>query len=294
MSVGERDPYTGHMTTGHEWNGIKELNTPVPRAVYFFLIVTFIFAVIYWLLMPAWPLGSSYKVGLLGTDHKQGLAETLSQASAAQAPWRDAIAGQSVADTLADPDLVKIVRSRGHQLFGDNCAACHGSMAQGGPGFPNLVAAPFLWGGDEDTLLETLRVGINAQHDETRISQMLAFGKDGMLPRADIEAVVAYVGSLSGRASAGDAAHVEHGQQVFAENCASCHGEDGKGMAEAGAPNLTDDFWIYGGDEESLYQTVYYGRQGHMPTWEKRFDEADRKLLVAYILDLRAKAEAAP
>src|SRR5215472_5265216 len=126
MAVEERDPYTGHMTTSHEWNGIKELNTRVPRAVYFFLAVTATFSVIYWLLMPAWPLGWSYTKGLLGIDQREAVTEALQQAAAARAPWTKRIETQSFAEIEADPDLMRDVRETGHRLFGDNCAACHG------------------------------------------------------------------------------------------------------------------------------------------------------------------------
>ena len=291
MSVGERDPYTGHMTTGHEWNGIKELNTPVPKPVWFFLIATFSFAVIWWVLMPAWPYGVNYTRGLLGLDQRQIVTEAVEAAALERSVWTEQIAAKSLGEIRQDPQLMRVVRETGHRLFGDNCSVCHGSGAAGGPSFPNLVQAPWLWGGDEQTLLETLRVGINSTHPETRVSQMLAFGRDKMLERADIARLADYVRSLSQPevAAVTSADELATGAQLFADNCAGCHGEDAKGMTDAGAPNLADPFWIYGGDADTVRATIDGGRAGWMPAWEGRLSEVERKLLALYVLDLRAQ-----
>jgi cytochrome c oxidase cbb3-type subunit 3 len=282
MSVRERDPLTGHSTTGHEWNGITELNTRVPRAVWFFIIITHVYALIAWIMLPSWPLVFTYTRGLLGIDQRETVEEEVAEARAARAAaWADRIEAEPPEAIRADPALMEVVRQTGPALFGDNCAVCHGTSAQGGPGFPNLVDGDWLWGGDFDTIMETMRVGINSAHPETRVGQMPAFGRDGILSRDDIRAVVAYVQSLPAGASAEDP-----GASLFAENCASCHGEDAKGMADLGAPNLTDGTWIYGGDAQTLFQTVHDGRQGWMPAWENRLSPVDRKLLALYLLDL--------
>lgn len=283
MSAGERDPLTGHMTTGHEWNGIKELNTPVPWAVWFFLITTFLFSVVWWVLMPAWPLGSTYTKGLLGIDQRQVVADDLRRAAQTAPAWRTSVADTDYAAIQADPALMEQVRRHGAVLFGDNCAACHGPRGSGGPGFPALAAGAWLWGGAPEVLAETLRVGINSDHPETRVSQMPAFGRDQMLTRADILAVIAHVRSLSGT---GNGSPV--GSELFAANCAACHGEDAHGMVETGAPNLTDATWIYGGSEQALFTTLFYGRQGHMPRWDQRLTDLDRKVLALYVADLAA------
>jgi cytochrome c oxidase cbb3-type subunit 3 len=285
MSVRERDPLTGHQTTGHEWNGITELNTRVPRAVWFFIIVTHIYALIAWILLPTWPLVGTYTRGLLGIDQREDVAEALAEAQAARAAWAERIAAEPPEAVLADPALMAVVRETGPALFGDNCAPCHGADALGGPGFPNLLDDDWIWGGDYDTLMETLRVGINADHPETRVSQMLAFGRDGMLSRDDIRTVAAYVQSLSGETPEAAPETLAAGAELFAANCASCHGAAGRGIAELGAPNLTDAAWIYGGDAASLFDTIHDGRQGWMPAWESRLSPVDRKLLVLYLLD---------
>lgn len=289
MAVEERDPYTGHMTTGHEWNGIKELNTRVPLAVWFFIIVTHLFALVYWVLMPAWPLGSTYTKGLLGVDQRKSVAEALQEADAERAKWMKRIEAESFEEIQADPDLMRRVRETGHRLFGDNCAACHGANAQGQKGFPNLARNSLLWGDTPATIAETIRIGINSGHNETRTSQMPAFGRDKMLERKDIENVVAFVQSLSGPASDAEtnAAQIAAGKEVFAANCAACHGENAQGNVEMGSRNLTDRSWIYGGNRETIFNTVWNGRKGQMPTWETRLSPVERKILAVYIADLR-------
>ena len=290
MSVGERDKVTGQMTTGHEWNGIKELNTPVPRPVYFFLITMGGFAILWTVLMPSWPGINGYFRGLLGADQRAAVTQTVVDAQAQRLPWTSRIDSEDFAAIQADPALMTIVRQTGAALFGDNCAACHGSNAQGGPGFPNLTDAPTMWGEDPETIAETIRVGINGTSPETRYAQMLAFGREQMLPRADIDAVVTYVETLSQpdlRATA-DAAQLAAGSEIFAANCAACHGENAKGMTDTGAPNLTDSYWTYGGDRASIRQSVYHGRTGTMPSWEGRLSPTDIKLLTLYVHDLRA------
>lgn len=286
MEVGERDPVTGQLTTGHEWNGITELYTPVLRIIFLFLFVTILFSIVYWILMPAWPLGSTYTKGILGFDQKAVLETQLEEASTRQAAWTSKIDSMDYAAIQADPALMKIVNEAGATLFGDNCAVCHGTRATGGKGFPDLTSGAWLWGGEPETIAETLRVGINAAHEETRVSQMMAFGRDGILDRAQIDDVVTYVQSLGPAAEAAhDAEATARGAEVFAANCAACHGDDAKGNHELGAPNLTDTSWIYGGDRQSMTSTIYSGHQGLMPSWEQRLTPTQRKILTLYVLD---------
>jgi cytochrome c oxidase cbb3-type subunit 3 len=288
MAVGERDPHTGHMTTGHEWSGIKELNTPVPKIVTFFVVVTVLFSVVYWVLMPAWPLGVTYTKGLLGVDQRTSVTENLRRAAMDRAVWSEKIDAMDLEDIQVDANLMTVVRQSGPTLFGDNCAICHGTDAGGGKGYPALTDAAWLWGNSPEAVAETIRVGVNANHEETRVSEMLAFGRDQMLDRESTLNVVSYVRSLSDPALAGGdkADAVAAGEEIFAENCTACHGEDGKGSVEMGAPNLTDGVWLYGGDEQSIFTTVWDGRKGHMPAWEARLSSVDRKILALYLLDL--------
>ena len=289
----ERDKVSGQMTTGHEWNGIKELNTPVPRILWAFLITATIFAVTWTVLMPSWPGINGYFRGLLGVDQREAVTQSVEEAAVERESWTSRIDSEDFATIQADPDLMAIVRETGAALFGDNCAACHGTNARGNPGYPNLVAAPVMWGDDPETVAETIRVGINGTSPETRYAQMLAFGRDQMLARADIDAVVSYVETLSQpELAAGlDADMLAAGAGIFADNCAGCHGEDAKGMTDTGAPNLTDHYWTYGGDRATIRHSVYYGRAGTMPSWEGRLSSTHIKLLTLYVLDLRANEQ---
>lgn len=288
MAVEERDPHTGYLTTGHEWSGIKELNTPVPRAVYLFLIATALFSVVYWILMPAWPIGVTFTKGLLGIDQRTSLEADLREAAAERKAWSNQIEAKSYDDIQKDPALMRIVRQTGQTLYRENCAACHGSSGQGAKGYPSLTNSSWLWGGDPATVAETIRVGINSSHKDSRLSQMTAFGRDGVLKEREVDDVVDYVRSLSDPKVARDTPvpRLDAGKAVFAANCAACHGDEGKGKTEMGAPDLTDHFWIYGGDLQSVSSTVWNGRQGKMPTWDERLSALDRKILALYLTDL--------
>ena len=246
------------MTTGHEWNGIKELNTPVPRVVYFFLIVTALFSVGYWVLMPAWPLGLTYTKGLLGIDQRTTVAESLEGAALDRKRWTKRIENESYQAIQADPALMTIVRQTGRTLFGDNCAACHGLDAKGGNGFPE----------PHDGVLAVGRRPGNHRRDHPRRHQLAASehadcrrcwpsAATGCCQPADVDNVVAYVRSLSDPAAAKriPPAKLDAGKAIFAANCAACHGDDAKGKSDVGAPNLTDKFWIYGGDAQSILTT---------------------------------------
>jgi cytochrome c oxidase cbb3-type subunit 3 len=289
MAVGERDPHTGYLTTGHEWNGITELNTPVPRPVYLFLIAAVAFALIGWILWPAWPIGTTYTKGILGTDQHASVLKALEQGTLDRAEWSKAIETKSFAEIQADQRLMAIVRASGRRLFGDHCAACHGIGARGQVGFPNLTTQSWLWGGDPETIAETIRVGINSAHPDSRVAQMPGFGQSQMLSRDDIARVAAFVRSLTLPPARGETpADIEAGKAVFAANCTPCHGEDATGNKEVGAPDLTHRFWIYGSDAASVIATITAGRQGHMPTWESRLSPVARKILALYVADLRA------
>jgi cytochrome c oxidase cbb3-type subunit III len=288
MAIEETDPVSGYVTTGHEWNGIKELDTPVPRGVLIFLIVTHLFAVIWWFVMPTWPLGTTYTKGLLGTDQRKIVEEKLVQADAARAPWVNAIEKSSFDEILANPQLMQVVMKTGPQLFGDNCAACHGRDGRGGDNYPDLTDHDWIWGGGPERIAETMRVGVNSLHAKSRAAQMPSFGRDKMLDQTQVGNVATYVYSLSNplASTPQTIARIEVGRQVFLTNCAACHGKDAKGNQDLGAPNLSDRFWIYGGDFEKIVTTIHGGRQGHMPTWDERLSPAEIKILALYVYSL--------
>ena len=170
-------------------------------------------------------------------------------------------------------------------MFGDNCAPCHGSGAAGAKGFPNLNDDDWLWGGSLDQIMQTIRYGVRSGHAKAHEGQMLAFGKDGMLKSDQIVTVANHVRSLSGLPTRPryDAAA---GAKIFAENCATCHGDTGKGNQEVGAPDLTDKIWLYGSDEAALIETITNGRGGVMPAWDGRLDPVTLKAMAVYVHSL--------
>lgn len=285
MEVEEVDPVSGRKTTGHVWNGIKELDTPIPRGVLLFLIVTHVFAVLWWFLLPTWPLGRTYTKGLLGVDQKTAVEETLREGENARATWAKKIDNMSYDQIRADEQLMATVRTTGNQLFGDNCAACHGRDGKGGDNYPNLTDDDWIWGGGPEKIQQTLTVGVNSRHADTRVAQMPAFGKDEMLDRQQVRDVAAYVISLSDptTSTAENVNQVDKGREVFLTTCAACHGENAKGNPDVGAPNLTDSQWIYGGSLQSIIDTIHGGRQGHMPTWDERLSPSEIKILALYV-----------
>ncbi len=285
MEVEERDPVSGHKTTGHEWNGIKELDTPVPRGVLMFLVVTHLWAVVWWFLVPTWPLGTTYTKGLLGFDQRRVVEEQLADAAAERANWMKQIEALDFAEIQANEQLMRVVRSTGHQLFGDNCAVCHGPDGKGRANYPDLTDQDWLWGGGPEFIAQTMRVGINTRHPESRVAQMPSFGRDELLDRTQVKNVASYVYSLTHPeySTAENISTIEAGREVFLTTCAACHGEDAKGKRDVGAPNLTDQYWVYGGDLGMIVSSVHGGRQGHMPTWDERLSDAEIKILALYV-----------
>jgi cytochrome c oxidase cbb3-type subunit 3 len=291
VEIEEVDPVSGRRTTGHIWNGIKELDTPIPRGVLLFLIATHVFAVLWWFLLPTWPIGRTYTKGLLGIDQKTTVEETLREGTAARLPWVEKIETLSYDQIRADEALMATVRRAGHQLFGDNCAACHGRDGKGNRNYPDLTDDDWIWGGGPEKIQETLTVGVNSRHPESRVGQMPAFGRDEMLDRQQVLDVAAYVKSLSdpSASTAKNIGEIDRGREVFQTTCVPCHGENAKGNPEVGAPNLTDSHWIYGGNLQTIIDTIHGGRQGHMPTWDERLSPAEIKILALYVNALGQK-----
>jgi cytochrome c oxidase cbb3-type subunit 3 len=275
------DAITGTSTTGHEWDGIKELNTPLPRWWVITFYMTIVWAIGYWIVYPAWPLLSSHTAGLFGYSSRAAVVEQLEELKVLRAGNVAKIETASFADIKGDPTLLAFARAQGKAAFGDNCAPCHGLGATGAKGFPNLNDDDWLWGGKIEDIHQTLKFGIRHDHAETRAGNMTAFGRDGLLKKDEIVNVAAYARSLAGlKSTSGDLAK---GKALFADNCAACHGDDGKGNLELGAPNLTDAIWLYGSDEASVVETITNGRQGVMPGWSGRLDPVTIKSLAVYV-----------
>ena len=279
------DSVSGTATTGHQWDDIKELNTPLPRWWVICFYLTIVWAVGYWLVYPAWPLLTSNTTGFLGYSSRADVAVELANLDKIRGEKMVSLGTASLADIEKDPGLLALARARGKTVFGDNCAPCHGSGAAGAKGFPNLNDDDWLWGGSLDQIMQTIQFGARSGHAKTHDSQMLAFGRDGVLKPDQIVAVANYVRALSGLPTRPgyDAAA---GTKVFAENCVACHGDDAKGNPELGAPNLTDKIWLYGSDEATIVESITNGRAGVMPAWEGRLDPVTIKAMAVYVHSL--------
>lgn len=289
MSEKHTDDVTGVETTGHSWDGIRELNNPLPKWWIYTFYVSIVWAIAYWIVMPAWPYltgeGWTYTKGVIGYEQREVVTDELAAIAEGRSGAMERIATTSLEEIANDPALMEVALGAGKAAFGDNCAPCHGSGAQGGKGFPNLNDDDWLWGGTLDDIHTTLAHGIRwDSDDDTRLNVMMAYGKDGILNRNEISDVAEYVLSLSGRSENAEAA--ARGSEVFESQCVACHGEGGTGNQELGAPNLTDAIWLYGGDKETIVETVSNGRSGVMPAWGGRLDEGTIKSLTLFVYSL--------
>lgn len=286
------DQPTGTETVGHEWDGIEELNTPLPRWWLWTFYATVIFSIAYTVAYPAWPKLESATKGVLGWSSHGELQAALEADAKAKAPIHLAIANTPLEQIPGDSKLLQAAVEGGRAAFKANCVQCHGSGAAGSKGYPNLNDDDWLWGGDVATIHTTLVNGIRYPgNDATRVSQMPAFGRDGILQPAEIANLVAHVRTISRQDKPSRAAAA--GAKLFEANCAVCHGADGKGNRTLGAPNLTDAIWLYGGDVASLTQTITNARAGVMPAWTQRLDPVTIKMLALYVHSLGG-GEAAP
>ena len=282
---GEYDQVTGKTTTGHEWDGIKELNTPLPRWWVWTFYATIIWSLGYFVVYPAWPMVDGYTRGLFGYSSRAELAVDLAKLDTQRGAKMAALATASLADIEKDPQMLALARAKGKVVFGDNCAACHGSGATGSKGFPNLNDDDWLWGGTLEQIEQTIKFGARSDNSEGHQGNMLSFGKDGTLTKDQIVQVANYVRSLSGM-STRSGVDVAAGKQIFADNCVACHGDEAKGNPELGAPNLTDKIWLYGGDEATIIETITNGRGGVMPAWAGRLDPTTIKVMAVYVHSL--------
>ena len=272
-------------TTGHEWDGITELNKPLPKWWLWTFYATIVWAIGYWLLMPAWPLVSTYSKGLLGYSQRERVAEQVAEAKAAKSDYRDKIAAMDLTAINNDPELLSFALAGGEAAFGDNCAPCHGRGAQGAFGYPNLRDDSWLWGdGTLAAIHKTILHGIRSGDPDTQTNQMPAFGRTGVLNEPQIADVAEFTLSLSGKS--GDKEADERGAKIFATTCTPCHGADGKGNPKLGAPNLTDELWLYAGDKQTIMADIRNGRGGVMPAWITRLDPETIKELAIYVHSL--------
>lgn len=277
----ETDAVSGVETTGHEWDGIRELDNPLPRWWLWVFWACVIFSIGYWVAMPAWPGVSGYTHGLLGKSDRQAVSVAITDLKAQRGANAARLRDASLEQIESDPALQAYALSVGQSVFGDNCATCHGPGGAGAKGYPNLRDDVWLWGGSLTDISTTLRHGVRSGDPEARVSQMPAFGRDAMLDNRQISDLTEYVVSLSGRPA--DKAAVGRATQTFADQCSSCHGPAGKGDRAFGAPDLTDSEWLYGSDRAAISGQIYNGRNGVMPAWGQRFDAETIKALAVYI-----------
>ena len=285
MSDKQIDEFSGVSTTGHEWDGIKELDNPMPRWWLIVYYATIVWAVIYMIAYPAWPLLRTATTGLLGYSSRSEIKTELDAAKASRADYIAAIGSKTVTEILADDKLRTFATAAGAAAFKVNCVQCHGSGAQGSPGYPNLNDDDWLWGGTPQQIQQTITHGIRyAEDPNTRLSEVPAFG-DILKPK-EINEVANFVASLSGKAENASPADIAAGKEVFAQNCAACHGDDAKGNHEVGAPNLTDAIWFYGSTPAAIAAQVRSPRHGVMPAWGARLGDTAVKELTVYVYSL--------
>ncbi len=271
----EKDSITGTETTGHEWDGIKELNTPLPKWWLYVFYATIIWSAIYYVLYPTIP---GVK-GLMGFSQREEVVERIAAAREDQGENRKRIAAASLQEIKADADLLSFAMTGGRAAFADNCAPCHASGGAGRPGYPILADDDWIWGGSLEDIYLTLLHGIRVDNDEARYGEMPAFGADELLEKEQIDQVADYVLALSQGAAGADTP----GAEIYVENCAVCHGEAGEGGRDFGAPNLNNEIWLYGGEKEQVVQQIIQPRLGVMPAWSDRLDETTIKMLTVYV-----------
>ena len=285
MADKEIDAPTGVETTGHSWDGIKELNNPLPRWWVTTLWLCVIWAVGYWIFMPSWPGITGYLKGTRNHSERANVEKILANVDIERGAQMKRLLGAGSIDAIeSDPDLLQFAMTAGDSLFGDNCATCHGAGGQGNNGYPSLVDDDWLWGGALSDIQTTIRFGVRSTHPQTRFNQMLAFGQSGALAPDQIADLVEYVLENSGQDANQTAA--ARGAPLFAQQCSSCHGADGKGNPALGAPNLTDGIWLYGGARSDIQRSVHFGRGGVMPGWTGRLAEEQITALAVYVHSL--------
>jgi cytochrome c oxidase cbb3-type subunit 3 len=266
-------------TTGHEWDGIKEYDTPDPFWLRLLFYVALFFGLGYWILFPSWP--AQRNEGMLKWTSQHELAEAQLEIIKRRAEYQSDFDKASFQDILKDPKLRKFAVTGGKAAFQNNCAVCHGAGGGGNPGYPNLASGAWIWGGKPDDIYQTLKFGIRSGHDETRDSQMAGFGKDKILTAEQVNILTDFVIGMHSNKGGSDVA-----KALYQQNCSTCHGVNGEGKRDVGAPALNDAIWLYGSDRDTVYDVIYNGRQGVMPYWVGKLDDATIRQLTVYVHSL--------
>jgi len=268
-------------TTGHEWDGISEYNIGAPRWWLIVWIICIIWSVIYWFFYPTWPVKGGNTKGSLNWSQTSQLKESQKEIEARQTKYLAEFSKSNLYEINNNSELREFAIQGGRAAFKENCAACHGTGAQGAKGYPNLNDDDWLWGGKLEDIYITLKYGIRSGHEKARFNQMPSFGLDKVLNKQEIEEVAEYVMSLSGKAQ-----YNAKGDAIFKANCVACHGVGGKGNKALGAPNLSDQIWLYGGEKEDILHSIFYARAGVMPYWSNRLSDETIKQLAIYVYSL--------
>ena len=276
-----KDDVTGVDTTGHVWDGIRELDNPLPRWWLWIWYATIAFSIAYWVAMPAWPGLHGYTKSLLGKSDRADVSRELKALETQRGAGAAALRTASLEQIESDPKLNAYAQQVGQSVFGDNCATCHGIGGTGGKGYANLRDDVWLWGGTLEDIQYTITHGVRTGADGARVSQMPAFGRDEMLKPEQISDLTEYVVKLSGRPA--DAGAVSRAAPLYQAQCAACHGAEGKGLKDVGAPNLTDADWLYGSDRAAIRGQIFAGNGGVMPTWGGRLSPETIKAITVYI-----------
>ena len=277
----EKDSVTGHMTTGHEWDGLKELNQPLPKWWLFILYATIVWSLAYFVLYPAIPWFGGATRGILGYSQRDAVEAEVRDIAARRAVYMDKVKALSFDDIRKDPQLMAAAMTAGRVAFADNCQPCHGAGGGGNPGYPALAAGNWLWGGSLDEIQKTITHGIRNGSDDARQSQMPRFGADGILKPEEVSAVADYVAAMYGIQVAN--ANMAAGEKLYAENCAVCHGDKGQGDRTQGAPRLASRIHLFGDDRAAIVAQVNNPRHGVMPAWNTRLDAATIKSVTLYV-----------
>lgn len=281
MSKKTVDEVTGVETTGHEWDGLQELNKPLPKWWLYTFYVSIVWAIGYMIVYPAWPTLNDYTKGIWGYSQRATVAAEVKAGKDAQAALRAQIDKTPLAQIKSNPDLLRFAQAGGRAAFAENCAPCHGRGAAGAKGYPNLNDDEWIWGGKIEQIHETILYGVRSAEKKTRDSAMPKFGIEKLLDEKQINDATEYVLSLTGKA--GDKAAADRGAKLYTEQCASCHGDKGQGNQELGAPSLTDAIWLYGSDRKDVFESIWTGRGGMMPAWTGRLDPVTVKALAVYV-----------
>ena len=269
--------------TGHEWDGIRELNNPIPVLWSFTFIFLILLAIALWFLIPSWPTLQGYFKGFGTFDQVRSDAELAEVGNEAQFTTLEKT---SLEDILAKKDLRDFVLALGKSSFLINCSSCHALDGSGNKSFPVLRDSDWIWGGDIENIYATVKYGIRNTYIDSRQGEMQAFVDTGVLTKEEGNLMAKYVRRFSNKSVELSVEEIRSAKSIFAKNCATCHGNGGEGDTLQGAPNLTDNIWLYGGSQGEVYHSIAKGRAGVMPGWYEKLQDPIIKATAIYVYSL--------